>query len=252
MMICDIKRIITHNNIHKTFIFDAQMLAKPGQFVMVWIPGVDEIPMSLSKIGKEKGITVEKIGDGTDALHRLAEGDKIGIRGAYGNGFKLIGKKALFVAGGTGIASLMPLITEYKGEKHVVLGAKSSKYLLFTNELKIFTQLTVATDDGSSGFKGLVTDVAINKLIEKKYDILYTCGPEIMMKKLLDECLKIKLPMQASLERYMKCGVGICDSCSINGYHVCADGPVFPSHILCKIKDFGKWKRNEAGRRIKI
>lgn len=228
------------------------MDAEPGQFIMVWIPGIDEVPMSLSYIGEKIAITVEKVGEATEAMHDMIEGDRIGVRGPYGNGFKIFGEKALFVAGGTGIAPLMPLIRKYEGEKLAVIGARTKDLLIFKDELEKITKLYISTDDGSHGYKGFATDLA-EKIFEKEeFDIVYTCGPEIMMKKVLDLCLENGIKMQASLERYMKCGVGICDSCAINGYHVCKDGPVFDDSILAKIDDFGKWKRNEAGKKVRI
>ena len=252
MHICRIKKIVEHSSVHKTFFLDINMDAIPGQFVMVWIPGVDEIPMSLSHIGSETAITVEKVGEATEAMHGMKEGDKLGIRGPYGHGFEIMGEKALFVAGGTGIAPLLPLIKIYEGEKEVVLGARTKELLLFENELKKIATLHVSTDDGSFGFKGFATDLAAHLINEKEFDAVYVCGPEVMMKKMLNICNEKNIPMQASLERYMKCGVGICDSCAIDGYHVCKDGPVFSGKILSRIKDFGKWKRDEAGRKIRI
>ncbi|MBC7128493.1 MAG: dihydroorotate dehydrogenase electron transfer subunit [Thermoplasmatales archaeon] len=254
MQICEIKEIVENSPYHKTFFFSCDKLKKalPGQFIMLWLPGIDEIPMSLSYIGSRQAITVERVGEATEKLHRMKEGDKVGIRGAYGNGFRAIGKKALFVAGGTGVAPLMPLIRKYKGEKHVILGARNKELLLFLDELEEIAEIYISTDDGSIGFKGFASDVAEKIMEEENFDVVYTCGPEIMMKKILDLCKKNKIRMQASLERYMKCGVGICDSCAIDGYHVCKDGPVFDDKILEKIKDFGKFKRNEAGKRIKI
>jgi dihydroorotate dehydrogenase electron transfer subunit len=254
MQICEIEKIVEESPVHKTFFFSCRDLkkAKPGQFVMVWLPGIDEIPMSLSYIGNKQAITVERVGEATEKLHCMKEGDKFGIRGAYGNGFREIGKKALFVAGGTGVAPLMPLIRKYRGERHVVIGARNKELLLFLDELEEIAEIYISTDDGSIGFKGFASDVAEKVMEEENFDVVYTCGPEIMMKKILDLCKKNKIRMQASLERYMKCGVGICDSCAIDGYHVCKDGPVFDDKILRKIKDFGKFRRNEAGKRIKI
>lgn len=254
MKICEIKRVKRQNEIHKTIYFShpACREARAGQFVMVWIPGLDEIPMSLSEVGSEQAITVEKVGEATRALHEMVEGDKIGIRGPYGNGFTMVGKKALFVGGGTGIAPMLPLIKRYGGEKYVVLGAQKKDFLLFVEEIERMAHLYISTDDGSAGYKGFATDLAKSIMEEEEFDIVYTCGPEPMMKKMLDMCLKKGVPMQASLERYMKCGVGICDSCSINGYHVCKDGPVFDSITLARLEDFGKWKRNEAGVKVSL
>ncbi|MBU4190315.1 MAG: dihydroorotate dehydrogenase electron transfer subunit, partial [Candidatus Thermoplasmatota archaeon] len=75
---------------------------------------------------------------------------------------------------------------------------------------------------------------------------------EKMMKKILELGLEYKISVQASLERFMKCGIGICDSCAINGHHICKDGPVFDDKKLRKMKDFGKFKRDASGRKVKI
>lgn len=248
---CPILDIVQNTSLHKTFYFeDAKCKnAKPGQFVMIWVPGVDEIPMSLSFIGERQGVTVERKGEGTKKMHEMNIGDKIGIRGPYGKSFSIYGKKILFVAGGTGIAPLLPLIKMVRGEKVVILGARTSSLLLFQKELKeMDISLYITTDDGSSGYHGFATDV-FQDIIEEEFDMVYTCGPEVMIKKVFDLCIQKNIPMQASLERYMKCGVGICDSCAIDGYHVCTDGPVFDIDMLKKMKDFGKWKRAPSGRK---
>ncbi|MEA2053693.1 MAG: dihydroorotate dehydrogenase electron transfer subunit [Candidatus Thermoplasmatota archaeon] len=254
LRICTIDEIVENTPIHKTFYFEDEECrkAKPGQFVMVWIPGVDEMPVSLSFIQEKQAVTVEVKGEGTKKMHETKVGDKIGIRGPYGNGFSTHGNKLLFVAGGTGIAPLLPLIKMVEGEKTVILGARTSSLLLFEKELKdMGVKLYISTDDGSKGHQGFATDIFEN-LIEEDFDTVYTCGPETMMKKVLGLCLKKNVPMQASLERYMKCGIGICDSCSIDGYHVCKDGPVFSGDILKKMGEFGKWKRKPSGRKESI
>ncbi|MEM3061382.1 MAG: dihydroorotate dehydrogenase electron transfer subunit, partial [Candidatus Bathyarchaeia archaeon] len=87
---------------------------------------------------------------------------------------------------------------------------------------------------------------------EEKFDVVYTCGPEIMMKKILDLCKKNKIRMQASLERYMKCGIGICGSCGLGPYRVCVDGPVFSKEGIKRMDEFGIHKRDSSGRRIPV
>ena len=86
---------------------------------------------------------------------------------------------------------------------------------------------------------------------ERRYDAIFTCGPEMMMKGIIDMAMERGIPVQASLERFMKCGIGICDSCSINGYRVCVDGPVF-SEELKFMTDLGKFKRDRAGRKVPL
>lgn len=240
----------------KTIRFKFDSDAKPGQFVMAWIPGIDEIPMSLSHIKILKGITVEKIGEATAALHSLRIGDSIGIRGPYGNYFELKGENLLFIGGGSGMASLAPAIekaVELNKKVIVAVGAKTKNDLLFVNRLKAAgTQVLIATDDGSIGYHGFVTELAKELLTKNSFNWIYTCGPELMMKKIIDLSLVYKIPAQASLERYMKCGIGICDACAIDGMHVCKDGPIFNSAVLSKLQDFGRFTRNASGRRVKI
>ena len=110
-------------------------------------------------------------------------------------------------------------------------------------------ELLISTDDGSEGFKGLVSDLT-EKIFEKnKFDSVLTCGPELMMKKLYDICNNSNF--QASLERFMKCGVGICSQCCVgDGLRLCIEGPVMDGEILKNIEDFGLFKRDSSGRRI--
>lgn len=253
--IVKIIRIKEETKLVKTFRFRYNKEVKPGQFFMVWIPKVDEIPMSASYLHGLKGITVEKVGEATQALHKLKQGAKIGIRGPYGNGYKLLGKKILFVAGGTGIISLAVAIEEAKqaGKNiKVILGAKNKKELIFIQRIKKSARILISTDDGSLGRKGLASELAEEKVEKEKFSQIITCGPEPMMKKVLELGLKYKIPVQASLERWMKCGLGICDTCAINGLHVCKDGPVLDDKILVKLNEFGKFKRDSSGRRVKI
>lgn len=245
---------IKENGTVKTFLFSYHQKVKPGQFFMVWIPEIDEIPMSVSYINNNtKGITFKKVGEATEALFNLKKGDKIGIRGPYGNGFKIIGKKILFIGGGTGIATIGPAI-EKVAKKYsnleVVFGARNKNELFFEKRIKqICSDVRISTDDGSKGYKGFVTDLAEKLLIEYEFDSIITCGPEIMMKKIFDNS-NVKY-FQASLERYMKCGIGICGQCCIGkGLRVCEEGPIFDKKILKNIEDFGLYKRDASGKKI--
>jgi len=237
--------------------------AKPGQFAMVWIPSVDEIPMSLSYLtGKGYcGITVRTVGEATRALHMAKVGDYLGVRGPYGNGFQVSeGGKALVVGGGTGIACIAPLLEELplrSSELAIVVGARTRSELLFLERIKkatakAKTRLLASTDDGSYGSKALASDVAITLMENSKFDVAYTCGPEPMMKRIAEKCLKKGIPLQASLERLMKCGIGICGSCVIGRYRVCKDGPVFDAEILRNLPEFGAFRRDASGAKIKV
>ena len=240
----------------KTFLFEHPEKTILGQFFMIWIPGVDEIPMSISYSDMNvKGITFKKVGDATKALFNLKKGENIGVRGPYGNGFKINGKRILFVGGGTGIVTIAPAVKEATNKNispTVILGAKNKSELFFENRLKKYgAKVYVSTDDGSKGYKGFAPDLAKKILAENKFDSVLTCGPEIMMKKLFEICKNI--PFQASLERYMKCGIGICGQCCVGkGLRVCEEGPVFDGKTLKNIEDFGVFKRDAAGRKVKF
>jgi len=252
------KIIETKNENHyvKTIKFEHKEKIIPGQFYMIWIPGVDEIPMSVSYIDKNiKGITFRKIGDATNSLFNLKKGDKIGIRGPYGNGFKLNGKKILFVGGGTGIAMLAPAVeeaTKKKIKSTVIIGAKTKNELFFEKRIKdTGAELFISTDDGTHKTKGFTTDIAKDIIKENKFDLVLTCGPELMMKKLMD--ISKGIAFHASLERFMKCGFGICGQCCIGeGLRVCTEGPIFDEKTLKKIKDFGVFKRDASGKKIEF
>ncbi len=254
--IVKIKNIKSENDEVKTFTFNYPGDVQPGQFYMIWIPKIDEIPMSVSYISEEvKGFTFRKVGDATKALFNMEPKDKIGVRGPFGKGFDITGEHILFVGGGTGIAMLAPAIeiaSSKKIKSNVILGVKNKKELFFKKRIKkLDVNVLISTDDGSEGHKGYATDL-VKEILEKK-DIsnILTCGPEIMMKKIYE--LSGKIHMQASLERYMKCGCGICGQCCVGeGLRVCKDGPIFTGEELKNIEDFGKYKRDAAGRKIKI
>ena len=240
----------------KTIRFEGRIDAIPGQFVMVWVPGKDEFPMSVSYPGSDFGITYQIVGDGTEALARMSTGDMIGIRGPYGNGFCVKGRKLLVVAGGLGMAPVAPLLelaAKKKANVDLVLGARTNDELLFEKRAKAAgASVSVATDDGTKGFRGFASELA-EELVEKsKYHCVYTCGPEKMIVKIVRMALKNDVAVQASLERIMKCGIGICDSCAIDGMHVCKDGPVFTSENLKKLADLGKTKLDSAGRKVPV
>jgi dihydroorotate dehydrogenase electron transfer subunit len=240
----------------KTILFRFEGKIEPGQFFMIWIPNVDEIPMSVSFLESEiKGITFKRIGDATNKLFNLKEGEKIGIRGPFGNGFKIKGKNILYVGGGTGISTITPSIEDVINKNlspTVILGAKNKNELFFEKRIKrTGADIKVATDDGSKGYKGFVTDL-VSEIIKNKYfDQILTCGPEPMMKKLFD--ITDNIPFQASLERFIKCGIGICGSCCIGeGLRVCKEGPVFKKEKLKYIKEFGVFKKDASGQKIKF
>jgi dihydroorotate dehydrogenase electron transfer subunit len=237
--------------------------AEPGQFVMVWIPGVGEIPISLSSINPNgfSSITVAEVGKATKALHRMKRGDLFGIRGPYGNCFELKTGSMLIVGGGIGASPLLPLtekLVELHTEITFLLGARTQNELLFHRRIqgilsKKTSKLIVTTEDGSHGIKGLVTAPAEKKMEEERFDVVYACGAEQMLYKLYVLAERHKTPLQVSLERLMRCAIGLCGSCAIGEFMVCKDGPVFSDRQLRKVKgEFGSRKLSFDGRTLEI
>jgi len=236
----------------KSFVLDREFDVKPGQFFMLWLPGIDEKPFSFSS-KKPFCITVKKVGEFTGKMHALKKG-KIGIRGPYGNGFSIKGNEICIIAGGVGIAPLMPVLkecTKKRKKTTVILGAKTKNELLFVDRIKkTNAELIITTDDGSCGEKCFACDALEVLLKKERFDCVYTCGPESMMKKVADLCLREKIECQVNLERYMKCGIGICGQCVLDpsGLRVCKDGPVFNARRLADT-EFGKYRRDASGAR---
>lgn len=243
----EITSIKTETKNIKTFFFDYTCDFIPGQYVMVWIRGIDEIPMSLSYAD---GMTVRRVGDATAALFALDVGDSLGIRGPYGNGFHTSKRPVLLVAGGLGAAPLAALAETLRNETTTILGARTKDELLFLERFKSSGKVLIATEDGSAGYKGLAID-----LLErvKGYNEIVSCGPEKMMRRVLDCAIALGVQSQFSLHRYIKCGVGLCGSCCIDpsGLRVCSDGPVFTGQQL-KGSEFGEYTRDAAGRKVKL
>ena len=241
----------------RTFFFDLEFeTMEPGQFVMVWVRGVDEVPMGLSR---KNSITVQKVGEATSKLFELKEGDSFGLRGPFGRGFSLSskGEKILIIAGGVGAAPLSPYADAAfaaGSEVHTILGARSVEDLLFEERFAEAGEVYVSTDDGSKGTKGFVTDV-LKGLNLLAYDRIAVCGPEIMMASVfrLLEDRNVLEKAEFSLHRYFKCGIGVCGACCIDksGLRVCKDGPVF-SGVQLLDSELGKYTRDASGRRVKI
>jgi dihydroorotate dehydrogenase electron transfer subunit len=242
------------------FIDSDSSMADPGQYVMVWIPGLKEVPMSLSAIDEEGicSITVRPVGEATERLCILENGDRIGIRGPFGNGYKVEGDKPLLIAGGTGAASLTPLAYKLVNlglEPSMVLGARSSDQLLFKEKLEklLNGRLYISTDDGSEGYHGYASNYSSELLDKDSYNILYTCGPELMIASIYKEAEKRNLQIQASLERYIKCAVGVCGACAIGPFRVCKDGPVFQMEQLRLVaNELGRIKMDPSGRVVRV
>jgi dihydroorotate dehydrogenase electron transfer subunit len=253
--IVKIESIIEHSSEIKSFVIRNKRIVdayKPGMFVILWLPDIDFLPMSISGIDDDLiEITVQKIGEGTSKLFELIEGDSIGIRGPFGNSFDYEDlKNILVVGGGMGIAALTTLIEVLKRNKanvQVAIGAKDEVSLLFAERLLgLIPNTMCTTEDGSIGKKCVVTD-PVEELIKKEnFDMIFTCGPEAMIKKVLELADTKNIEMQASLERKMKCGLGLCGSCCVgenNNITVCKDGPIFNSNQLKSFPKFGTYSK---------
>ena len=247
----EINDIVKEGKSQTSFFFNHHIECKPGQFIMVWLPGVDEKPMAVSYYKKnEFAFTSQAIGKFTSALEKLKKGDRLGIRGPYGNSFS-IKENSCVVAGGVGMSSVSTLIDSLKNPL-IIYGARTKEHLIY---MKRYTKknMLVTTDDGSFGIKGFTTDVLEEVLSKnRKIKVVYACGPEIMMKKIFDICQKYKIELEASLERMMKCGFGVCGACMINDRIVCMDGPIFDSRQLSKMAEFGNFARLKTGRKVSL
>jgi len=241
-----IKQVVDENYKTKTFFFNEKIDIKPGQFIMLWLPAIDEKPFTLS-YKKPAAVTVELKGEFTRELFKLKKGDNLFYRGPFGNGFTKTKKNAIVVAGGMGLAGVSLLIQVLENSR-IIFGTKQKKDLFFTNRF----DMEICTDDGSIGYKGFATDKLRELLKKEKYDIIYTCGPETMMKKVFDIAEKYNIPCEASLERFMFCGIGVCGSCVCGNKLVCRDGPVFSSDDLREMNDFGRYARLKNGRKASL
>ncbi len=256
LYIVTVEEVVKEASHTRTYMFRAPFEAEPAQFVMTWIPGLDELPMALSYIGKRKGVSVQAMGDSTRRMHEaIREGGRLGVRGPLGNTFDMSGGRYLMVCGGTGTASVITVAEAlHQGGKQVdmVIGARSREQIIFEARAAACTELRIATDDGSAGYRGLAPDLAADLMDKGGYDRIITCGPERMMHKVVQAAVERGIRAEASLERYMKCGIGLCDACALDGHLVCVDGPVFEGKQLLSIEDFGRYRRDQCGRRIMI
>ncbi len=239
-----ITRVVQESPGVTTIFFDQNFSSNPGQFVMVWVVGTDEIPMALSY---PNAVTVQRVGEATSALVTMKPGEKIGIRGPFGNGFTIRGK-ILAIAGGVGTAPLLRIGLEYP-DVTFLLGARTASELIFYSVLSSTCDVRIATDDGSAGYHGYVAGL-LDEIDLDEYENIVVCGPDPMMRSVLSvlENRDVLEKSQFSMHRYMKCGVGLCGSCCIdpNGLCVCKDGPVFSGEMLLR-SELGKYHRNAAG-----
>jgi len=230
--------------------------AKPGQFLMVQLDKATKDPLlrrpfSIHRIQNNNQLVLlyKIVGKGTLLLSCLKKDDSISVIGPLGNGFTISKphEKTLLMAGGMGIAPLFFLAQfldkAQKQETTMFLGFRTSKDVILINELKYLNiDLSLTTEDGSLGIKGVVTDLLDDYIRQKLNELstIYACGPILMLKKIAQMAASYNLRCYVSLEGHMACGIGICMGCAVKAqnntnkpyYYVCQDGPVFSSKML--------------------
>ena len=226
----------------------------PGQFFMLEYNGSQK-PFSFSHYdGKTLGITIQSRGECTKAMLAGQVGDWYGITGPLGRGFSTDAKNVLLIGGGVGNAPLYYLMTYLlEHGKHVkaLFGARSAELLEWTKPQS--EHIEYYTDDGTLGIHGFVTQNLCDILRNGGYDRCAICGPEKMMKIAANEIINsgVKVKTEISMERYMKCGLGLCGSCVLDdtGDRVCTEGPVFDMEKLLANPEFGHYHRNSYGQK---
>ena len=227
---------------------------RPGRFLMVWLPRLDEKPYALASLdARSLGITVQKRGPFSTRLCELKRGAQVGLRGPFGRGFWDVEKSArssrvALVGGGCGTAVLAPL-AERLPRAAFVQGANTAGVLLYRDR---FPNQVIFTDDGTAGRQGFPTEWVEEQARRKRLAMVYTCGPEAMMAALADVCRRYGVGCQVSMERYMKCGIGVCGQCDCDGRRVCVEGPTFSLEELADMPSFGRIRRDRTGRRIDV
>ncbi len=226
----------------------------PAQFLQVSVLGIGEAPISISSPPSNNNrfeMCIRKIGDVTSKIHDLKVGDIVYIRGPFGSGFpertlgKFLGKHLLLVVGGLGYAPLRSLINKVVPEREkykkisILSGCRTSKDRLYTKELEALAKVggnvelleTVDKgDDNWTGSCGVITTLIPKVDFDPKETIAIIVGPPIMYKFVLKSLLAKNMPKEniyMDMERRMKCGVGKCGHCQMEGVYVCQEGPVF-------------------------
>lgn len=217
--------------------------AQCGQFVNVLCdPFQLRRPISIGGFDASSGIlrlVFEIRGKGTDWLAAREEGDRIDLIGPLGHGFPLLdkSKKAVMIGGGIGTPPLLPLCRHYGKNGTLISGFRNASAMILQEDAAAFGATAIGcTDDGSAGFAGFTTQALEEELKKGTFDMVYTCGPKVMMKKVADLAAQYNIPCYVSMEERMACGVGACLGCACktkteNGdtamTRVCLNGPVF-------------------------
>ncbi len=229
-----IRSIQRDNYRTKTFVLDGTLDAVPGQFVMAWLPRFDEKPFSLV-YADPITLMITGVGPFSDLVHQLQEGDRLWLRGPFGQGFTVeeSQQRLALVGGGYGVAPLLWLArTLPDAAITAIVGARTAADLLYVEHFEALAahnprlEILTTTEDGSHGLHGLVTDALTPRLAADQIDSIFACGPHGMLGALQSLAAAHALPCQLSWEAYMRCGIGICGACEHEGKVLCMDGPV--------------------------
>lgn len=220
--------------------------SRPGQMVHIKCGEGTEAflrrPISICQVDREKGtfnLGIQVRGKGTKILSRLKQGDDIDILGPMGHGFTLYPrhKKIIAVGGGIGIFPLLQLLNDHPAvDKKAILGFRTRSLVILEDEFRESCNgLLIATDDGSYGEKGLVTELLKVEIEKEQPDMVFLCGPTVMMKAGVELLKKYNVPCEVSMEQHMGCGIGACLTCVCKVkkdddwqyIQVCKSGPVF-------------------------
>lgn len=245
--ISKILEVIKHTEIEYTFRMEFKGDVKPGQFFEVSLPKYGEAPISVSGIGENYvDLTIRRVGKVTDEIFNNYVGDKLFLRGPYGNGFDIDNykdKEVIVVAGGTGLSPVKGIVDYFSSNMNdcknftLISGFKSPKDILFKDDIKEWEKninliLTVdGAEEGYQGKVGLVTKYVPELEIKDMENVqVVVVGPPMMMKFTVLEFLKLGIKEEniwISQERKMCCGIGKCGHCKIDDTYICLDGPVF-------------------------
>jgi len=234
----------------RVLVLDGAIDALPGQFVFLWLPGIGEKPFSLA-LNDPITLLIKSVGPVSSSLASLEEGDRVLLRGPYGNGYIPKGNVNL-IGGGSGVAPIHFIAKLFQKQvTSVFVGGKTAADLPLYEELRSLADVKVSTEDGSLGACSMVTDILDLTGLSGEF---FNCGPEPMLVRAAEMESRVTTPDRifCALERYTKCGVGICGSCAMDGLRICVDGPVFQYSTLKKCTDFGRYKRRPSGRRVSM
>ncbi len=258
-----------HQDTHDTYTLELEptdgvrLEFAAGQFTMLSAFGIGEVPISISGSPVEDGPlihTIRAVGGVSNALVNAAPGTQVGVRGPYGTSWDVTAGKGgdvVIITGGIGLAPLRPAIYEVLAERDqynrvdLLYGARTPDDILFGDQLRKWADrqgitVEVTVDNGPHGWKGrvgFVTQLISRASFDPAKTLALVCGPEVMMRASANELRQRGVPaskIRLSMERNMKCGVGLCGHCQLREHFICVDGPVLTYEVLAPLMQ--KWE----------